>query len=138
MIVVLDVSAAIEIILQKKWHKQLFNKCELASWIIAPDLYVAEATNTLWKYQKANLIAHEDCVQFIEDALGLVDDYFATSDIWKEVFAESAKSGHSAYDMFYVVLARRNDATLLTCDKQLAEICQQLNVDCLCTSQQNK
>ena len=36
---------------------------------------------------------------------------------------------HSIYDMYYVVLARRNDATLITNDGALANVCEKLSID---------
>ena len=51
MIVILDVSAAIEILLKKK---DKFSECfEKADWVISPDLFVSEITNVLWKYYRA-------------------------------------------------------------------------------------
>lgn len=129
MTAVLDVSAAIEILLQKE-KKELFNATyEKASWIIAPDLYVAELSNVLWKYYKAGLISHTECIQYVEDGIELIDDFFESKDLWKEALGEGIKNTHSVYDMYYAVLARRNDATLITNDGQLSLICNRLNIE---------
>jgi hypothetical protein len=59
MIAILDVSAAIEIIL-KKSKKELFDShYRNAKWVIAPDLFVSEISNVLWKYYKAKMF---DCL----------------------------------------------------------------------------
>lgn len=39
------------------------------------------------------------------------------------------KNNHSIYDMYYAVLARRNDATLITNDGALAKVCEKLSID---------
>ena len=39
------------------------------------------------------------------------------------------KNNHSIYDMYYVVLARRNDATLITNAGALANVCEKLSID---------
>lgn len=128
MIVVLDVSAAIEIVL-KKDKKELFNTVyKDASWVIAPDLYVSEITNVLWKYYKEKVIIYEDCIQYVQDGIDLVDDFIDAKELWKEALAEGIKNNHSIYDMYYSVLARRNDATLMTNDGPLAEICKDLKI----------
>lgn len=128
MIVVLDVSAAIEIVL-KKDKKELFNTVyKDASWVIAPDLYVSEITNVLWKYYKEKVITHEDCIQYVQDGIDMVDDFIDAKELWKEALAEGIKNNHSIYDMYYSVLARRNDATLITNDGPLAEICKDLKI----------
>jgi len=129
MTVVLDVSAAIEILLQKE-KKELFNATyEKASWVIAPDLYIAEISNVLWKYYKSGLISHMECIQYVEDGIELIDDYFPSKELWKEALGEGIKNTHSIYDMYYAVLARRNDATLITNDSKLSLICNKLNIE---------
>jgi predicted nucleic acid-binding protein len=128
MIVVLDVSAAIEIILQRD-KKDLFNSVyKEGTWIIAPDLFISEITNVLWKYHKAKVISHEDCIQYVQDGIEMIDDFINAKELWKESLAEGIKNNHSVYDMYYSVLARRNDAVLITNDGPLAEICRKLNI----------
>lgn len=129
MIVVLDVSAAIEVILQKD-KKDLFNTVyKKGTWIIAPNLFIAEITNVLWKYYKAKILSHDDCIQFVQDGIDMIDDFINTRELWKESLAEGIKNNHSIYDMYYAVLARRNDAVLITNDGKLSEICKKLNID---------
>ena len=38
------------------------------------------------------------------------------------------KNNHSIYDMYYAVLARRNDATVITNDGALAKVCEKLSI----------
>ena len=129
MIAVLDVSAAIEIILQKG-KKDLFNsRYKEASWVLAPDLYVPELSNVLWKYYKAKVISHEECIQYVEDGINMVDDFIDGKEIWKEALGEGIKNNHSIYDMYYSVLARRNDAVLITNDGPLADHCKDLKIE---------
>ena len=129
MTAVLDVSAAIEILLQKE-KEELFNTTyEKASWVIAPDLYIAELSNVLWKYYKSGLISHIECIQYVEDGIELIDDYFPSKELWKEALGEGIKNTHSIYDMYYAVLARRNDATLITNDNKLSMVCNKLNIE---------
>ena len=128
MIAVLDVSAAIEILLQKK-KKEVFNDIfKKASWVIAPDLFVSEISNVLWKYYKANLIAHVDCIQLVEDGINMIDEYFNAKEFWKEALNEGIKNNHPVYDMYYSVLAQRYDAILITNDGSLVTICNELNI----------
>ncbi|MBN2735918.1 MAG: type II toxin-antitoxin system VapC family toxin [Spirochaetales bacterium] len=128
MIIVLDVSGAIEILLQKEKRAKYDETYKQASWVIAPDLYVSEISNVLWKYYKANLFSHEECVQYVEDGISMVDDFIAAKELWKEALGEGIKNSHSIYDMYYLVLARRNDATLITNDNRLVEFCKQFKV----------
>jgi predicted nucleic acid-binding protein len=129
MTAVLDVSAGIELLLQKD-KKDLFAATyEKASWIIAPDLYIVELSNVLWKYYKAQKISHAECMQYVEDGIDLIDDFFEVKELWKEALSEGIKNVHSIYDMYYAILARRNDALLMTNDEQLSILCKKLNVE---------
>ncbi len=128
MIVILDVSAAIEILLKKEKNERFNTTYRGASWVIAPDLYVSELSNVVWKYFKAKAISHDDCVSFIEDGINMVDDYVDARELWKEALGEGIRNNHSIYDMCYFVLARRNNATLMTHDGQLLKICKKLNI----------
>jgi len=129
MIVILDVSAAIEILLKKE-KKDKFNEWfEKADWIISPNLFVSEITNVLWKYYRAKVLTHEECIQYVEDGINMVDDFIDAKELWKESLGEGIKNNHSIYDMFYAVLTRRNDAVLITNDGSLAEVCKILNIE---------
>ncbi len=129
MIAVLDVSAAIEILL-KKGKKELFDASfQGADWVLAPDLFVPEITNVLWKYHKAKVIDHEECVQLVGDGIEMIDDFIDSKELWKEALSEGIKNGHSIYDMYYLISARRNDATLLTNDGSLAKLSSKMKID---------
>lgn len=128
MTIVLDVSAAIQIVLKKERKKYFDEIYKGSSWVIAPNLYIAELTNVLWKYNKAGILEHDESQQYIEDGINIVDTYFNEKDLWKEVLRESINNEHSSYDMFYAVLARRNDATLVSNDKQLLRICDNMKI----------
>ncbi len=129
MTIVLDVSAAIQIIMKKEKRDIFEDVYKKASWVIAPELYISEITNVLWKYNKSNILNHEECLQYIEDGIELIDDFFSEKEMWKEVLGESIKNKHSAYDMFYAVLARRNDAALVSNDKELINISTNMKIE---------
>ncbi len=129
MTLVLDASAAVQIILRKEKYGLYAERFEAASWVIAPDLFVAELANVLWKYHRAGFLDHAECQERVTDGVELVDDFFGSMELWKEAPAESIRHDHSAYDMFYAVLARRNDATLLSNDARLRETCAAMRVE---------
>ena len=131
MIVILDVSAAIEILFLKEKSVQFQRAYNEGTWVIAPDLYVSELTNVLWKYAKAGLLSQEECIQYTEDGLGMIDDFMDSKDLWKEALTESIKNNHPVYDMIYAVLTRRNGGILITNDRKLSEMCETLHIGCL-------
>ncbi|MFZ1792177.1 MAG: type II toxin-antitoxin system VapC family toxin [Anaerolineae bacterium] len=128
MIAVLDVSAAVEILLQKEKSRKFQTQCQQAAWVIAPDLFVSEIANVFWKYHRAGVLDREMCLQLADDGLDLIDDFVEVQDLWKEALAEGIKNERAVYDMFYLVLARRNDAMLITNDSSLASLCRKLKI----------
>jgi predicted nucleic acid-binding protein len=131
MIVVLDASAAIEIALNKS-SAPFFKKTLLQSEVVlAPDTYPSEITNVFWKYGNFSGLSPELCEKGITYCIDLIDDYIPTVDLCKEVLAESLRTGHSAYDLFYLVVARRNSAGILSMDKKMMTIARALKVTVL-------
>jgi len=129
MIVVLDVSATMEILLRKKKSDTFSEILSGASWVVAPELYYAEISNVLWKCYRGNLVSHAESVHLTESGIALVDHFVSGKELWKESLAEGIKNGHAVYDMFYAVLARRNDAVLMTMDQKLATIAAEMKIE---------
>ncbi|AEF84677.1 hypothetical protein TREPR_0439 [Treponema primitia ZAS-2] len=128
MIAVVDVSGVAQILFQTSKKEKFETLLQEATSVLAPDLYVSELSNTLWKYCIKGLYTTEECSQFIDDGLNYIDEYIDSKDIWKEAFGESVKNKHPVYDMFYAVIARRNDGIVVTNDGDLAKICKKLNI----------
>ena len=79
-------------------------------------------------YYKAGLMEYEDCLQYAQDGIDMVDDFIHTGELWKEALSEGMKCNHSIYDMYYLVLARRNGGTLITNDGVLAKMCTEAHI----------
>jgi predicted nucleic acid-binding protein len=63
MIGSIDVCGAMEILLQKEKAEKFSKILQEATLIVAPDLYISELTNTLWKYNRAKILSKDECVQ---------------------------------------------------------------------------
>ncbi|MBN2244352.1 MAG: type II toxin-antitoxin system VapC family toxin [Candidatus Aminicenantes bacterium] len=70
------------------------------------------------------------CIPFCgkSNTLELVDFYEPSSSLFREAFGRSSQIGHPVYDSLYLVLARRNNAILLTLDTKLADACRTLSI----------
>jgi len=123
MIVSVDVCGAMEILMQREKAEKFGKALQEAALVVAPDLYVSELTNTLWKYHRAELLSRDECVQCIQDGINYIDRFIDSKELWQEAFSEGINNGHSIYDMFYMVVTRRHDGTLITNDSTLAAIC---------------
>lgn len=131
MIFTLDVSAAIEILLDREKASRLKERIELADTVIAPDIFISEIANVAWKYNSIGNYAHEQSVSLAEDGISLVDQFISTKELWKESLRESINNNHPVYDAMYAICARRNDGKLLTVDKRLKNLCKKLNIECV-------
>ncbi len=128
MTVILDVSGAMEILLQKEKAKQFGTVLQNAALVLAPALYISELTNTFWKYHRASILTKDECIQYIDTGISYVDRFIDSKELWHEAFSEGIKNNHSIYDMLYMVVARRNDGILLTKDSVLTTICKNNNI----------
>ena len=119
MIVVLDTSAAVEVVLQQKSSEDFVQLLTKADLVLAPTLLITEVANAFWKYQKFADYPYDDCERAIDDSIALVDEYVNEAELYREAFNLGCMLDHPIYDMVYLVLARRNNAILLTMDKKL-------------------
>ncbi|MBC2714404.1 MAG: type II toxin-antitoxin system VapC family toxin [Desulfobacteraceae bacterium] len=122
MIIILDASAAVEIILQRQKGRALHRYIEDADWILAPGLFIAEVTNVFWKYYQLGDMSLEQCEKAVEYAIALPDEYSNDLTLYRESFSLGGLVGKPVFDMFYLVLARRNNGYLITLDKKLMNI----------------
>jgi predicted nucleic acid-binding protein len=120
--VVLDASAGIEVVLNRSRSNEIASILESSKRVYTPGLYKAEVTNALWKYLRFGQIKKEEAKEALRIALGLIDEYINIQDYTDEVLSESVRLNHSAYDIFYLVLARRTGSTLITLDKKFRSL----------------
>ena len=119
MRVILDASAAIEVVLRRSKASQFAELLEQADEVLAPDLLVAELANTMWKYHQFEKLELNACHHALDFGLGLVDVLVSCKDLYREAFLLSRTAQRPVYDMFYLALAQREDACLLTTDTGL-------------------
>ena len=120
MRVVLDANAAVEVALKGKAAGPLSAVLAQSEEVIAPELLVPEIVNAVWKYHQFAEFDLGKCEKILELAVGLVDRLVSHKEIYREAVALSrAQKSRAAYDMFYLALALREDAVLLTLDGTL-------------------
>lgn len=129
--IVLDASAATAIARGSAEGKGLEALVLEGERVIAPDLFHCEMANVAWKYHAAGMMSSSEARFLMDAALDLVDEFCSEAPLAREACAESLRWNHPAYDMFYLVLARRTGATLFTLDKKLMGICRNAGVNCV-------
>jgi len=128
MICVLDVSGGIEVILDRKRRKKIEPYLQDADQVISPDLYAAETANVYWKYVHFKQMDEATAEKALEYTLELVDLFEPSEALFREAFGLSCQIGNPVYDSLYLILARRNNAILLTLDSRLSDACRQLSI----------
>ena len=131
MIIVIDANAALEIGLNRSLGDDYKKKLIKSDLVIVPDIYPAEITNALWKYATILNQDVSECEKILDLCLNLADDIVTTRDFCREALFEAVRFKHPAYDLFYLVLARRNGASILSRDKKLIKIAKEMGVDVL-------
>ncbi|MDO4401265.1 MAG: type II toxin-antitoxin system VapC family toxin [Coriobacteriia bacterium] len=129
--IVLDCSAAFAIAQDTHEGRALAALVCKGERVIAPTLLQAEAANVAFRLVHQLGRPQAIVMEELRDALSLVDEFVNESDMVVEAASEAARLGHSAYDLFYLVLARRRGATLLTLDRKLMKLCAANGVACV-------
>lgn len=128
MTVVLDVSAAIDVVLRKDAYIEFSEVIGKADVVIAPEIYISEISNVAWKYHKLANYSQEQSSYLAETGILIIDKFVPVADLWKEALQEAILNDHSVYDLLYLVCARRSNGVLLTRDKKLITLCSELHV----------
>lgn len=121
--IVLDVSFVMKL-LKKEISFDIFSEDDK---FIAPNLFDYEIANVLWKVAKLKGLLFADVKHLIKavNQLGIEKEQ---PDLWK-LFDCAKETGLTAYDASYLVLARKYECPLATCDKQLAQIAKQEEIE---------
>lgn len=87
--------------------------------LVAPDLVLAEVANALWKNARRG--GAERFAPALRRLPGLFARLFPMTGLEQDAFDLALRRNHPVYDCFYVALARRERAPLVTADARLAE-----------------
>jgi predicted nucleic acid-binding protein len=117
--IVLDASAALEVALNRNRATELSAQLDEANEVLAPELFVPEVVNAVWKLHHFGNLSLSACDGTVEVLLEFIDVLVSCKELYREAFLLSRTARRPAYDMFYLALAKREDAALLTLDKAL-------------------
>ncbi|MEL6759688.1 MAG: type II toxin-antitoxin system VapC family toxin [Myxococcota bacterium] len=127
---VLDASAAIRVGMSTA-KAALVEAVRDANEVVVPSLFDFEVTNVAWKYGALSDWPSEDCLTLVEDVLAIPDRRVNGAELSAEVLSLGLRKKQATYDLFYVVLARRNTAALATADAKLRKLCKSLGVNAI-------
>ena len=126
MRIVLDASAAANIVLRTELAPALIARLAESPLVIAPTLYHGEIANTLWKYVRLGDLDKETALTRYAEAIGLIDSFESDEQRAAEALSTAIRYNHPVYDLLYVILARRHGCTVLSVDKKLMALIRKL------------
>lgn len=129
--VVLDCSAAMAMLQRNPIGCGLRSLMLEGEKVVAPSVFKDELGNAVWRNVRGGLLREEDCENAISAGLALVGEFADDAELVVEATHEALHYNHPVYDMLYLVLTRRNGATLFTLDRKLAEACCKAGVNCV-------
>jgi predicted nucleic acid-binding protein len=87
--------------------------------LVAPDLVYAEIGNAIWKRGVQGQISTADAVQALATAAGLFTALVPMAELAARATEIAITLKHPIYDCFYLALAERERAPLISADKRL-------------------
>ncbi len=126
--IVLDTSAAVEIVKNSIDGRSLQGLMAPEETCIAPTFFRIEMASAVRNQVIRKEINSRNAVDFYNNGLALMDMLWPTEDLLPETLTEALRLNHPVYDIAYLVLARRLDATVFSFDRRLNELCDACGV----------
>jgi predicted nucleic acid-binding protein len=116
---IVDASVAVKWFFQEPGSAQAAALQDEDAEFIAPDLIVAEIGNAAWKRFLRKQITAADAVFTIRRAPPLFSSLVSVLELMEPAMSLSVGLSHPIYDCFYLALARRENAPLVTADEAM-------------------
>jgi len=120
---VLDTNVAIAVAMGTDTGKLFKDLIESNEQMISSELTLAESTHSIRKYVKGGYASAETGKVWMQAIQGMVDKFYPIQPDIEDVLHEALRLDHSPYDLFNFVLARRHNATIVSCDKKFISLC---------------
>jgi predicted nucleic acid-binding protein len=92
--------------------------------LVAPSLILAEVANALWKRVGRRAATLEQAVVALDRIPRVLSELHAIEPLCAEAIRLAVQHDHPIYDCFYVALARREGAPLITADRKMAALAE--------------
>jgi predicted nucleic acid-binding protein len=119
MTLVVDASVAAKWVLPEDSAERASRLRERDDDLIAPSLIVSEIGNAIWKRVAWGEIGHRDGAAALDAAVNILTRLIPLEELAQDAFAIAVQLKHPIYDCFYLALAAREGAQLVTADKRL-------------------
>jgi predicted nucleic acid-binding protein len=131
MKIILDTSAALNVVLRGEQSERLISALETANAVLCPQFMQVEMANALWKYIRWQEMPVDAALQQLEEATSLVDHWLDDANLMPQALTLAAKHDHPVYDMLYIAAALQQGARLLSLDKKLNALAKSIDKNLL-------
>ena len=117
--IVVDANVAVKWVIEQAHFEQARSIVEQGDDLLVPGMFVAEVTSTLWQYARARQIDKEQATRGVASILSLISYVERDVHLADDALSIGLELNYAPYDCFYLVLAMRRSAPLVTADKKL-------------------
>ncbi|WP_448191148.1 type II toxin-antitoxin system VapC family toxin [Azospirillum sp. sgz301742] len=93
--------------------------------LIAPDLLRIECSNVLWRLVNGNALPLDEAFGSLDDLAAGTIRYFPCGELERTALEIAIELRHPIYDCYYLALAERENAPLVTDDRRLVRAARQ-------------
>ena len=128
MILVVDASVAIKWFVGEEGWQAARDLLVTGRQLIAPDLIIPETCNIAWKKQRRGEIDANAAGAIAIEVAKAFAELSPSAELAEHAWKLAVSHDHSAYDCFYVALAGRRGAHLVTADARLLALAKKAGV----------
>ena len=122
MNLVVDASIGLKWFIEEPRSSAARKILEKGATLIAPDIFIPEICNVVWKKMKNQEITAEQGRAIVSNLPMFLDHLVSSSDVAGRAFELAVQFNHPVYDCLYLALAERESITLVTDDAKLVTI----------------
>ena len=119
MILVIDANVGLKWFIQESRSPAARKILEKGASLIAPDIFIPEICNVVWKKVKNREITVEQGEAIVANVPMVLDHLVPSSEVAKRAFDLAVQLNHPVYACLYLALAERESITLITDDAKL-------------------
>ena len=118
---VIDASVALKWFVQEDGSEPARQLLVTDEALIAPDIVIAEVLNAAWRLNRVGSLGATQYVAISNEIANVFDDLSALRPLAARAAAIAQSLDHPVYDCFYLALAERENARLVSADARLLE-----------------
>lgn len=121
MTLVVDASVAVKWVVDEPDSPRARIVAGSGAALVAPEIVLAESGNVLWRLVRTRRISPMQAAAAELELRSAFDRLTPTAELVGEALEIAIRIDHPIYDCFYIALARRLDADLVTSDARLTD-----------------